>query len=95
MLHQYLLAFACRPSKQKTLTVWGYTTLLLVSSFTSLDLAASLHKNDRTFSCLVKSNLAELETSHTVILPPSMSVLWSKLLSKSVRYVIELLHVLR
>ena len=51
---------------QKRITEW------LVSSYTSLDLAA--YKNN-IFSSLVKSSLVKLETSCTVILPPMVSVL--------------------
>ena len=47
----------------------------MVSSLTSMHSTASLHKNYHIFSFLVKSNLAKLETSHTVILPPKVSVL--------------------
>ena len=41
-----------------------------ISSITILDLTASLHSNNNTLSSLVKSYLAKLDTSYTVILPP-------------------------
>ena len=54
---------------------WESITEQLVSSFTSLDSAASLHTKNNIFSCLVKSSLVKRETSCTVILPPTLSVL--------------------
>ena len=53
----------------------GSITVWLVSSFLSLDKAALQHANNNILSCLVKvkSNLVELETSCTVILPPPVS----------------------
>ena len=54
----------------------GRFTIRLVSSFTSLDSTASLHTNDHIFSFLVETNLVTLETSRTVILPPTVSFLW-------------------
>ena len=45
-----------------------------MSSFTSLNSTASLHIEHNTFSLLVKFSLVKLDTSCTVILPPS--VLW-------------------
>ena len=57
---------------------WGKYQCRLVSSLTSLDSTASLHTNNRIFSFMVKSNLVKLETSRTVILPPPMIVLLSK-----------------
>ena len=48
----------------------------LVSSFTSLDSAVSLHTKNNIISLLVKSSLIKLETtSRTVILPPTVSIL--------------------
>ena len=41
--------------------------------FTSLDSTTSLHTNNHI---LVKSNLVKLETSHTLVLPPTVSFLW-------------------
>ena len=55
----------------------GSVTVRLVSSFTSLDLAASLGRyKNMIFSSLVKSSLVKLETSYTVVLPPTVSGLW-------------------
>ena len=45
------------------------------SLFRSLDSQASLHTNNILFSCLVQSSLVKQETSCTVILPPTVSVL--------------------
>ena len=42
----------------------------LVSYLTVLDLVVSILTNINISSCLVKSNLAKLETSPTEILPP-------------------------
>ena len=43
----------------------------------SWDSAGSLQtKNNNIFSSLIKSSLVKLETSCTVILPPTVSVLW-------------------
>ena len=53
-------------------------TVQVVSSFTSLDSAASLLHKNNIFSPLFKSTLAKLETSCTMILPPTVSVLWLK-----------------
>ena len=54
----------------RTLTVGGCgITVRLVFSLTSLDSTASLHTNKQKKSFLVKSNLVQLETSWTVILP--------------------------
>ena len=50
-------------------TIWGSFIVLLVSSLTSLDSTASLHNNNHIISFLVKSNLFNLETNCTVILP--------------------------
>ena len=65
---------------QRKLTVGGRGgsfTVRLVSSFTSLDLAASLGRyKNMIFSSLVKSSLVKLETSYTVVLPPTVSGLW-------------------
>ena len=43
-----------------------------VSSLTGLDSVVSGHTNNNIFSCLVKYNLAKLETGRTVILPPML-----------------------
>ena len=43
---------------------------------TGLDSVVSEHKNSMC-SCLVKSYLVKLETSCTVILPPTLSFLWN------------------
>ena len=68
----------CLPNKvgQRTLTVRGSITAWLVSSFTRLHQTASLNTNKIIFSSLVSSSLVKLETSRTVILPPTVSVLW-------------------
>ena len=50
-----------------------------VSSFTRLDWTGSLHKNNNICSFVVISCLVELETNCTVILSPTVSVLWPKL----------------
>ena len=49
----------------------------LVSSFTRLNSTALLHTNNNIFSFWIKSNLVKLETSHTVILPPMLIILWT------------------
>ena len=56
-----------RRIKQRTLTVGG---------FTRLHKTASLNTNKIIFPSLVSSSLVKLETSRTVILPPTVSVLW-------------------
>ena len=61
---------------QRTHTVGGSITVQLVSSFTSLESAAT-QRTKNIFSLLVKSNLVKLETSCTVIIPPTVSVLWT------------------
>ena len=58
-----------RRTTQRTLSVGGSITVRLVSSFTSMDSAASLHGNNHIFSFLVKSKLFKLETICTVIFP--------------------------
>ena len=45
---------------------------------TGLDSAPSVHSNNDIFTCLVKQNPVKLEASCTVILPPTVSVLWPK-----------------
>ena len=62
---------------QRTLTVEGSNTVRLVSSLTSLDTTASLCTNSNIFSFSVRYSLAKLETSCTVILPQTVSVLWN------------------
>ena len=57
-----------REREQRTLTVGGSIIVRLVSYFTSLDSAASLHTKKTILSSLVKSSLVKLETSCTVIL---------------------------
>ena len=63
--------------KQRTLPVGGSITLWLVSSLTGLVSTDSLHKH-KYFLFLVKPSLVKLETSRTVILPPTGSILWLK-----------------
>ena len=64
--------------EQRTLNVGlCIITVRLVSSFTSFDSTAALG----TYKCKhiffsVKSSLVELETSRSVILPPTMGALW-------------------
>ena len=65
---------------QRTLTVGGSITVELVSSFTS---GASLNTKNYKFSSIAKSSLVKLETSCTVILPPTVSVLCSAASKKS------------
>ena len=55
--------------------VGGSITIQQVSYLTGLDSVVSVHTNNNIFSCLVKSNPVNLETSHTAILPPMVSVL--------------------
>ena len=52
----------------------GSITVQLVSSFTGLGTVANLHTNNNTFSNLVGSKPAKLETSHLVIFQPMVSV---------------------
>ena len=47
----------------------------MVPSFTSLDSAALLHTKNNILSSLVKSSLVKVETSCTMILPPTASIL--------------------
>ena len=61
---------------QRTLTVGESITVQLVSSFTRLHWTASLNTNKIIFPSLISSSLVKLETNHTVILPPTVSVLW-------------------
>ena len=65
----------------------GRITAQLVSSFTSLDSTASLHTNNNMFSSLFKSNLVKLETGNTVIILPTVSVLWINLLKREKLFV--------
>ena len=60
---------------QTTLTIGGSITVRLVSSFTSLDSTTSLHTVSNIVSFLLKSSLVKLETSRTVTLSPTVSVL--------------------
>ena len=53
----------------------GSITAWLVSSFTRLHQTASLNTNKIIFPSLVSSSLVKLETSRTVMLPPTVSVL--------------------
>ena len=62
--------------KQKTLTVVGSITVRLVSSLTRLDLPKYENMLLFGYSEAVESNLVKLETSHTVILPPTVSVVY-------------------
>ena len=55
---------------------WGRITGQLVSSLTRLDLTKKGKVLFSTCSEAVESKLVKLETSHTVILPPTVSVLW-------------------
>ena len=77
-LHLLLLKSSMLRSKQRTLIVGGRITLWLVAIFKSMHSTVSLHRWKLVFSFLVSSNLVKLETSHTVILAPMVSVLWSK-----------------
>ena len=63
--------------KQRTLTVGGSIIVWLVSSLTRLHWTASLNTNKIIFSSLVSSSLVKLETSCTVIVSPTVSVLCS------------------
>ena len=58
---------------ERTRTFGGSITVQLVASFTSLDSSASLHTNTKIFFFLVCASLLKLETSHTVILPQTVS----------------------
>ena len=62
---------------QRTLTIGGSKTVQLVSSLTGLDLTKK--ENMLLFVCsdAVESKLVKLETSHTVILPTTVSVLYT------------------
>ena len=51
----------------------GRITVQLVSCLTGLHWVVSAHTNSIIFSCLVKSNKVKMETSRTVILPPTLS----------------------
>ena len=62
---------------QRTLTVGGSITVRLVASFTRLHETASLNTNKIIFHSLVSFSLVKLETSCTVMLPPTVSVLWT------------------
>ena len=64
---------------QRKLTVGGSITVHLVTSFTSLDSSASLHPNNNISSFLVKSSHDKVETSCTLIEPPTVNVLWHNL----------------
>ena len=62
---------------QRTLTIVGARiTEQPLSSLTGLDSVVSVPTNINIFSCLVKGNPVKLETSHTVILPSIVTVLW-------------------
>ena len=71
-----------------SITVWQ------VSSLTRLDSTASLLRNNNIFSSLVISNLVNLETHCTVILPLAMSVLWPESRSSLVKGVTCFPHTL-
>ena len=62
--------------KQRTLTVGGSITVCLVSSLTRLDLTKYENMLLFVYSEAVESNLVKLETSCTVILPPTVSVVY-------------------
>ena len=65
--------------RQRTLTVGGRITVKRVSSFTSLDSTGSLHTKTTYFLCRSSPVLlGKLETSFTVILPPTVSVLFNR-----------------
>ena len=51
----------------------GRITVQLVSCLTGLHWVVSAHTNSIIFSCWVKSNKVKMETSRTVILPPTLS----------------------
>ena len=70
--------------QQRTLTVGGSITVRLVTSFTSLDSTVSLPTNNNIFYISVKSNLAKMKTSHTVILSPTVSILQFSLLMMAI-----------
>ena len=64
---------------QKTLTIGGSITVRLVSSLTGLNSAASQHKKTTYFipwSSQVLLNLSRPAVLPTLILPPTVSVLW-------------------
>ena len=56
---------------ENTRHVWGRITAQLISSLTGLDSEVLKH------TCLVKPNPVKLDTSYTVIVPPSVSVLFT------------------
>ena len=64
-------------SDQRTLTVGGSFTVQLVSSLTRLKLTSEGNIILFVFSEAVYCNLVKLETNCTVMLPPTVSVLWS------------------
>ena len=61
---------------QRTLAVGGRITVWLVSSLSRLDLTKKEKMLLLVFSEANESKLVRLETSCTVILPPTVSVLW-------------------
>ena len=66
-------------SNQRTFTVGGRITVWLVSS--STELGVTKQENKLLFACTktTESKPVKLDTSRTVILPPTASVLWSNL----------------
>ena len=57
----------------RTFTICGSIIVRLVPSLTDLNTIVLVHTNNNIFSCLVKSNPVELETSSTVIIHPRYS----------------------
>ena len=64
-------------TRQRTITIGGRITVWLLRSFTSMASTESLHTKNHIFSFLVKSNLVKLESSHKVILPPTVIVVFN------------------
>ena len=66
-----------RPGKVLAFIKINQFSRIFTFSFTSMDSTSSLHTNNSIiFFLVVKSSLVKLEASHTVILPPTASVLW-------------------
>ena len=53
---------------QRTLNIGGGIAVQLISCFDCLDSVVSVHTNTNIFSCLVRSNQVEQNTSHILLL---------------------------
>ena len=60
---------------QRTFIFRGNITVRVVTSLTGWDSEASQHTKSNTFACLLEPNPVKLETTYTVVIPPTSSIL--------------------